>query len=165
MQTQVVPQYVNQPKRQGGKFGNIKLQDGTLYMVPVNMLGSFAPGVAANIDYQNQTWGQGQDAKQVSVVTAINGQNITGQAGPVRGGDRPAPTPPNVPQSDKEEGMFIMGVVGRAMGSGQFSTGDIAMLTKCAAQAWRDRHTPYPEAPPDDSYGLTPPPGNPLDSG
>lgn len=159
MQTQVVPQYVNQPKRQGGKYGNIKLQDGTLYMVPVNMLGSFAPNTAANIDFEVQNWGQ--PPSPFNVVTAINGQGITGQAGPVKGGDRPATAPQNVPQSDKEEGMFIMGVVGRAMGSGQFAVGDIYSLTKAAAAAWKDRHTPYP----DDDYGLTPPSGNPLDGG
>lgn len=162
MQVQVIPQYVNLPKQAGGKYGNIKLQDGTLFFVPVNMLGSFAANIPANINYEGQTWGKPPDAKQVYVVTAINGQGITGQAGPVQGGDRPAPTPQNVPRTDESENIFVTGIVGRAMGSGNFTAEDIGPLTKAATQAWTDRKTPYP---PDDDYGLTPPLGNPLGAG
>lgn len=138
MQVQVTPQYVNQPKQPGGKYGNIKLQDGTIYMIPTHALANFAPGMVANIDFNQQNWGQ--PPRPFNVVTAVNGVPITGQAGPVQGGDRPAPTPQNVPQSDKEEGMFIMGVVGRAMGSGQFDMDQILGLTQRAALAWKKRH-------------------------
>ena len=159
MQVQVTPQYVNPPKRQGGKYGNIKLQDGTLYMVPAHALANFQPGMVANIDFSVQNWGQPGQQQPFNVVTAINGVPVTGQAGPVQGGDRPAPTPQNVPQSDKEEGMFIMGVVGRAMGSGQFGMDDILGLTQRAALAWKKRHESA--GVPDSTYGLEPPPGDP----
>jgi hypothetical protein len=43
--------------------------------------------------------------------------------------------------------MFIMGVVGRAMGSGQFSANDIILLTREAAAAWKGRHSAAPGAP------------------
>ena len=160
MQTQVIPQYVNPPKQAGGKYGNIKLQDGTVFFVPANQLGNFAPNMPANIEYQGQTWGWGTNSKQVYVVTAINGMNITGQQGSVRGGDRPAAAPQNVPQTDKEEGMFIMGVVGRAMGSGQFGMDDILGLTQRASLAWKKRHES--QGVPDSSYRLDPPPGDPT---
>ena len=57
---------------------------------------------------------------------------------------RPAPPamPARAPHDDaREEGMFVMGVVGRAMGSGHFEVNDISLLTKAAVEAWRDRHS------------------------
>lgn len=134
-QVQVIPKYVN-PAKAGKKFGTIVDQFDNRYPVSTPHVGAFQVGVAADIIFEEQRWGQ----NMVKVVTYINGQDITGQAGPVHGGDRPAATPENVPQSDKEEGMFIMGVVGRAMGSGQFSVGDVDLLTKAAADAWKHRH-------------------------
>lgn len=52
---------------------------------------------------------------------------------------QPAPqqqAPAPRPNGDKERGMFIMGVVGRAMGSGQFSVNDVKLLTLAARDAW-----------------------------
>lgn len=44
-----------------------------------------------------------------------------------------AATPVNL---DKERDMFVTGVVGRAMGGGQFSAGDIKILALAADEAW-----------------------------
>lgn len=40
--------------------------------------------------------------------------------------------------TDKEQMIFVTGVVGRAMGSGKFNEAHIAPLTLAAAQAWND---------------------------
>lgn len=40
---------------------------------------------------------------------------------------------------DKDENMFVMGVCGRAMGSGNFSIEDIPALAKWAVIGWRGR--------------------------
>jgi len=52
----------------------------------------------------------------------------------------PAAIPTAAAPHDKEEGMFIMSCVGRAMGSGSFTAMDISVLTKAAVAAWKDRH-------------------------
>lgn len=57
------------------------------------------------------------------------------------GWQRPAPQQPAPPRpasnGDSKSGeMFVMGVVGRAMGSGKFETQDIKLLALAAAEAW-----------------------------
>lgn len=138
MQVQIIPKYVNPPKP-GGKMGSIKDQEGGFYLVSPAYLSNFQIGQPVNIEYGEKMGQQGP----IRFINSINGLRITGQQGPVQAGDRPAPTPQNVPQSDKEEGMFIMGVVGRAMGSGKFEAHEVPVLTKWAAEAWKHRHTPF----------------------
>ena len=159
MQIQITPQYVNPPKNPQGKWGNVKDSQGNVYWVPVSYLQSFQIGQPVNITHQMspRPWG---NLGHVQQITHINGLAVTGQQGPVQGGDRPAVSPQGVPQSDKEEGMFIMGVVGRAMGSGQFGMDDILGLTQRAALAWKKRHV-MDQPVPDSSYGLDAPPGDP----
>ena len=155
MQVQIIPKFVNPPKA-GGKMGSIKDQQDGFYLVPPAYLSSFQIGQPVNIEYTEKI---GQQGSPIRFINSINGLRCTGQQGPVQGGDRPAPAPQNVPQSDKEEGMFIMGVVGRAMGSGQFGMDDILGLTQRAALAWKKRHESA--GAPESTYGLTPPPGDP----
>lgn len=141
MQIQAVPKYVNPPKKQGGKYGSIKTTDNALHWVPVNHLGMFMVGQAANISTTLQQWGD----MQASVITHVNGVDITGQApsqsGQVPHADRPSPNPSNVPQDDTAESIFVTGIVGRAMGSGAFGVDAIDLLTKTAAKAWKERHS------------------------
>lgn len=75
MQVSVTPQYVNEPKKPGGKYGNIKTAEGAVYFVPVAQLGMFQPGTPANINVENQTWGQ----NSVQVVTGMAGQAAPAQ--------------------------------------------------------------------------------------
>lgn len=160
MQIQVVPKYVNPPKKPGGKYGNIKTADNALHWVPVNHLGVFMVGQAANISTEYQQWGD----MQASVVTNVNGVDITGQApnpqGQVPRGDRPSPLPQNVPASDTDESIFVTGIVGRAMGSGQFGVTDIDILAKAAVAAWKNRHgSPQTFGATDPQASLGPPSG------
>lgn len=148
-------QYVNQPKKVGGKYGNIKDGQGRVFWVPAQHLGAFAPGATMDIGYDMQTWGQ----NNVAVVSQANGMPLghSPQAGQAAQAivQRVTPQMPDgqrLGQHDdsKEEGMFVMGVVGRAMGSGQFAVTDIELLTKAAVQAWRSRNQ-YTQAV-DDEY-------------
>ena len=84
-------------------------------------------------------------------ATSIANDNMqqVGQAAPHVGtGQAPPPAAPNnrpLAQSDQAEDIFVTGIVGRALGSGQFGTTDIDALTKAAVQAWRNRHqTSFP---------------------
>lgn len=139
MQVQIIPKWINPPKKPGGKWGNVKDASGNVLWVPVPYLNHFQEGQPINVvtKTSDRPWGT---LGHVEQIVNINGQDVTGQQGPVQAGDRPAPIPQNVPKDDKEEGMFIMGVVGRAMGSGQFGVTDILDLTQAAALAWRERH-------------------------
>lgn len=76
----------------------------------------------------------------------------------------PAPAPIAAPpaavsEEQRQENMFVMGVVGRAMGSGSFSSNDVLLLTHAAVQAWESRHArPQPNAEGPFSEANPPPP-------
>lgn len=111
MQTTVTVQYVNQP-REGKKMGSIKTEDGAYYSVNPSDLGQFQKGQTYSIEYDETT---------VNGRTFRNFKRIISSA-PTGG--------------DKEEMIFITGVVGRAMGSGQFKPADIVTLAVAAKEAW-----------------------------
>lgn len=142
IQAQVVPQYVNQPRQPQHRNGSIKDQAGQYYSVDKNSLHLFQQGQPANITYEQK---QGQRGPY-NVVTAVNGQPIGG--GMTQAGQAAPPVQRQTPVGDtKAEEMFVMGVVGRAMGSGQFAVTDIGLLAKAATQAWRERERDRSEQP------------------
>lgn len=174
-QAQVTPQYVN-PAKPGKKFGNIKEASGVKWIIPAGWEGMFAPNVPAHIDYEPQTWG----SEAVNIVRGVNG-NMQPAAPAMPAGPGWAPPPsaappqgvtqplPNImpPNADRPNGdhvaeeIFVTGIVGRSMGSGQFSVHDIALLAKAATQAWRERNM---QAPPASGYNeRNPPPADPND--
>ena len=168
LQTQVTPQYVN-PAKPGKKFGNIKEASGVKWIIPAGWENLFSPNVPAHIDYEAQTWG----SESVNIVRGVNGnmQPAPTQPSPPNPMAPPVPQPlPAIPvppqpvasRDDKvAEEIFVTGIVGRAMGSGQFSVLDIAVLAKAATQAWHERGM---QAPPAGGYTETaPPPPGPGD--
>lgn len=58
-------------------------------------------------------------------------------AAPSPGHNNP-PAPSYSPNGTKDAAMFVMGVVGRAMGSGKFDTQDVKLLALAAAEAWNE---------------------------
>lgn len=49
----------------------------------------------------------------------------------------PAPSTPATGNMDRKDALiFVTGVVGRAMGSGQFKSGDVSDLTHEALKSW-----------------------------
>lgn len=138
--------YVN--PRDGNRPPSIKDSYGNYYTVPDPAIGMFHQGMQCQIGYT-------VNGKYKNLVS-VNGQPLqaTNRAPVQNTLQQPAPSPQMMPQqNDKEEGMFVMGVVGRAMGSGQFGANDIALLTKAAVDAWRGRHGTYPERTQTDQRG------------
>ena len=130
------------------KYGNIKSTAGETVMVPITMLSLFRgrEGQAVDVPTKVATWGQGTDAKQVTIATA--GPGGGGWQGAQRahaaqqiGPGKPAPQHPapayRPPAADKDgRAIYITGVVGRAMGSGKFTASEILVLTQAATEAY-----------------------------
>lgn len=137
--------YVN-PAKPGKKFGSLKSVEGDTYWVPAGMVSDFTAGTTVDIPTETQKWG----ANMVNVVSgAASGapqqeQSGWGRAAPPKFAAPPprpqaaAPAPAAVPTpiGAKDALIFVTGVVGRAMGSGQFKSGDISDLTHEALKAW-----------------------------
>ena len=125
---QIAIQYVN-PAKTGKKFGNVKTPDGAVYWVAKEMEGRMSAGGTYDVEVEDQTWG----ANAVKVVKSVKGATAalnhgTGQA------QQSAST--YAPKPNNDRGIFVTGVVGRAMGSGNFGPGDVDALTKAAKSAF-----------------------------
>lgn len=127
--------YVN-PAKEGKKFGSLKSVEGETYWVPAGMVSGFRAGTSVDVPVEVQKWG----ANMVNVVSGA-ARTSTEQAPwqkpqpqqPAQNAQPPATSG----HSDNTAGMiFVTGVVGRAMGSGQFASGDISHLTHEALKAW-----------------------------
>ncbi len=160
MSVVITPKYVNSPKKEGGKYGNIKDADGRTIMVPVGSLGLFRAGTPVRIRTAQKTWG----TSDVEVFEGIDQQDAPQQSQPPVFNPRLEPPVVNPPQqasyappvqqhppvsqpyiappqsnphfTDKDALIFITGVVGRSMGSGKFVCSDIEALTHEALNAW-----------------------------
>ena len=108
------------------------------------------------------------DAEKKGNSWAYSNLRVAASAVPPQAPSAPAPQP--MPQGaatpvnpDKERDMFVTGVVGRAMGSGQFPATEIKILLLAADEAWlelqakRSGKGPVPQAPSHDG----PPAGDP----
>jgi len=132
--------YVNQPKKPDGKFGNIRSDDGETYFVNVGCLNKYRVGMEIEPPFDNKKWGQ----DVVKVIPPHYDPSAGGappQPPPLNGSYNQTPAPPPARTNGalgKEGEMFVMGVVGRAMGSGKFDPTDVDVLTKAAVQAWRN---------------------------
>jgi hypothetical protein len=132
--------YVNQPKKPDGKFGNIKMESGETFFVNVGRLNLYRTGMEIEPPSKSEKWGD----NVVQVIPANydpTGGSAPNTPPPLNGSYNQTPAPP--PQRTngtlgKEGEMFVMGVVGRAMGSGKFDITDVDVLTKAAVQAWRN---------------------------
>lgn len=143
---QMTLQYVNDPKNPGAKYGNVKSTAGETIMVPVAMLPLYRgrEGQAVDIPTKIATWGQGDDAKQVTIATGGPGaKNVVGGPGSGWQGSQRAPAPQQQappyrpPAADKDaRQIYVTGVVGRAMGSGKFTASEILVLTQAAGEAY-----------------------------
>lgn len=111
-----------------------------------------AQGMVGEITYWVK---QGNQGRQFFNAVKWNGQDIPkGQAQPQQQPlhpqavvNPPQPMPQPAPQpaahiaDNKDECIFITGVVGRSMQSGQFGVMDIDALTKAARAAWLNRNS------------------------
>lgn len=98
----------------------------------------FAPGTVVQFDAEKKGQSWAYSALRVAGAAPMPVQHPPGPA-PVAQPAAPQPTPQGAAtpvNTDKERDMFITGVVGRAMSSGQFSTNDVTILTLAADEAW-----------------------------
>ena len=162
----------------GRKFGKLQLTDGQTLWVPPELLGQFRGGMVAEVGTKQQTWGQGADARHVTIVTTgpIQASGALPQGGAYGQGygplaAQPAPQRPNTgfqprvyegggrPRTDGDAKMiFVTGVVGRAMGSGKFTASEIAVLAQEAARTFDLVTAPSPKPPPQMQSTDEPPP-------
>lgn len=141
-------QYVNPPRQANWRHGSVKDTNGQRWSIAKEHLGMFSPNQTVEI-----LWEQ---IGQYPTIIGMGGQPFPSAPRPPQPGtaapqtaaqiyNKPvlAPQQPGpvaqLPAPDKEEGMFIMGVVGRAMGSGNFSIEEIPELTRTARYAWQTR--------------------------
>lgn len=136
----IVAKQVWAPK-EGKKFGSVVTPDKTRYMGTASILSGIKKDSTIVVDLESQKWGE--DTVQVikRVVQAVPN----------------TPTPAS--SQSASEDIFVTGVVGRAMGSGQFAVTDIKLLTLAAVQAYRDWKHPTPPEP----RTVSPQPANPGD--
>lgn len=118
---QTTLKYVNPPK-DGKKMGSIVAEDGTRYFCYPDQYGGCSAGDTVTFEPQQSKFGDSE------VMTVAKGTKVVKVGG---GGSAPAPKV----QSQAEE-IFVTGIVGRAMGSGKFTTGDILGLTISAVEAY-----------------------------
>lgn len=128
--------YVNQPKKEGGKYGNIKLDNEELVWVPVDQLRLFEVGREYEIVTKRQKWGNDWQEVLDKVVYGNGGgrqqsepQQRQASGGSFSGGAGQA-------RSDQAMMIFVTGIVGRAVGSGKFGPDDVNAWTKAAIDAW-----------------------------
>ena len=133
--------YVNSPKKEGGKYGNIKLDNDELVWVPVDQLRLFEAGREYEIISKRQKWGNDwQDV--LDRVVYGNGGGGGGSRGsstaPTTGSAGYRQTGGGAGQARPEQAMmiFVTGIVGRAVGSGKFGPDDVSAWTKAAIDAW-----------------------------
>lgn len=133
--TTVTPQFVNQPKKPGGKYGSIKDGNGTYWSVPVGLLPHFKPNEPASVEWE------------------MNGEyyNIKGIVGHAAPQPIAAPSPqPITPKANghtpgsagtpgiyfKERCMFIMAAM-KAL-SADRGPGDVKLFALAADEAWNE---------------------------
>jgi hypothetical protein len=135
--------YVN-PAREGKKFGSIKSVEGETYWVPAGMVSQFQPGTTVDVPTETQKWGANIQnvISGAANATPKRDESGWGRAAPPKFAAPPtqqapaAPAATNTPVNNKDALIFVTGVVGRAMGSGQYKSGDISDLTHEALKAW-----------------------------
>jgi len=129
------------PPNEGKTNWSIVASDGVRYSVKPEFAPLLKEGASVAVTYDVKTF-QGKDVRMANHVSPLNHEQLHVQ-------DRNAPKPqlgnPAYPTprtngngngDTKSKEMFVMGCVGRALGSGQFGAQDISLLTKAAAQAW-----------------------------
>ena len=137
--TQINIKWVN-PAKPDKKFGSIKSVEGETYWVPAHMVSQFQPNTTVDVPTQSAKWG-------TSIVQVVSGHAQASAPSaaawskpqvpePARSVPANYSTPASGNMDRKDALIFITGLVGRAMGSGQFKPSDIETLTHEATKAW-----------------------------
>lgn len=141
----ITPRYINDPKP-GKRNYWVKDAAGVGWSVPpaeAQKMVANQPCVVAYTVFQGNN---GHSTNMVERVDATQAaapapQPAAQYAPPVQQAQAPLPPAPTYqpPEDPKAEEIFVTGIVGRAMQSGNFSVDDIPRLTNMALWAWRNR--------------------------
>ena len=129
----VIPKYVN-PAKEGKKYGTIKLEDGTSYAVPASLISRFSPGVSADIEWAEQTWGK----DKVRVVGGITAAPVAHVAASVVAAAATARPNGYATHTKDERLIFITGLAGRMLGSGRYRLDQMPDIVLGAAWCWNE---------------------------
>jgi hypothetical protein len=138
---QITVAFVNHPNK-NPKFGSIKGEDGRYYDVDAHMVSKYRKGMTFDAPVKEREYGGKTYYSIPSSFDPTGGQppvSVATTAENIRNGYASAAPPrPAVNGSTHStpRQMFIMGVVGRAMGSGTFQPDAIELLTQKAGEAW-----------------------------
>jgi len=139
MRATVTPTFVDPPKP--GKTNlSVKGDDGTRFSVPPKFGPSFVVGLPVTVDYEEKFY----QGKTFNMVEGVMPVSMRAQFPAPVAKDLPVemshgPQTQVKPSTDhKDMLIFVTGVVGRAMGSGQFSTTDVKILTLAALEAYKE---------------------------
>ncbi len=104
--------------------------DGARYSVKPEFAQILQQGASVAVDYEVKSF-NGKDVRMANRVSAMTHSGGTASAA----NHTASPSRSNGHDTKSKE-MAVMGIVGRAMGSGQFNAGDVKLLMAAAAQAW-----------------------------
>ena len=134
--------FVNHPTKPDAKYGNLKTSDNQRIMVPIANLGQYERGRTYDIPTQTKTWTPGEPpvivAQPYQEAPAdppdlFPPSDTVGRTSPP---PAPAATPAPFRGNPEARGIFLTGVVGRAMGSGKFAASEIEVLLDAAMAAY-----------------------------
>ena len=114
------------PPGMGKKMATVKTQDGDVYGFFPDAGFIITAGDTYDIEYSTREY-KGRDYHRITAATPA-ARGAVGHSG----------SSDAEPGVEKDEHIFVTGIVGRAMGSGKFGVTDIALLTKAAAAAYKD---------------------------
>lgn len=141
---QIVPSYIDDPKP-GKTNYSVKDSSGARWSVPPLEAQKLVKGQVCVVAYRINNF-NGKSFNMVERVDVVQAPvptpaPVAQYAPPVQQAQAPLPPAPTYqpPEDPKGEEIFVTGVVGRAMGSGNFSVEDIPALTTAAVFAWRNR--------------------------
>jgi len=127
------------PPQDGAKSGGIRGTDGRVYRVKTASFDRYQVGQTFNVAVK-ETEFNGKSyfwlPDEFNPGPLSSNSSAPSQAPAPLGHNRPPVASGNV--QTKDAAMFVMGVVGRAMGSGKFDTQDIPLLAKAAIAAWNE---------------------------
>jgi len=181
--------YVNFPKP-GGKYGSLKLADGSLIMCPPDLLRGFRAGQSYEVATKQQTWGQGTDQeREVTIVSGgpfqgrqqglQQGGGMAGYGGANRSAGSVRPNTGFVPRvvqggggqqgyqlrkhPEEQRLIFIQGIVQQAMGSGKHAISEMSVVAQAADLIYQQLTKPKPVEPEPKPMPDEPPPPAPND--
>ena len=123
----IIPKYIDPPQGQG-KSWKVKDANGDVWYVPAQMAKTMSQGQVAVVEYTENTYNN----KTYNIVKAFYEPPKQANKAASAGGG-----------TATEENMFLMGVVGRAMGSGKFDMWDIPLLLYMARVSWQGKLDDY----------------------